>query len=84
MESRSGQSFQNRYKRKWRREKCGSYKFHRLQRNQSNKTVLRKVVITRPFINRICKPQGTFFGDMITQEKIEHLVTTGMIEGKRL
>ena len=29
------------------------------------KTVLRKVVITRPLINRICKPQGTIFDHMI-------------------
>ena len=29
---------------------------------------LSKVVISRSLINRICKPQGTFFGHMIRRE----------------
>ena len=34
-------------------------------------------------MNRIRKQQATFFGHMMRREKLEHLVTPGMIEGKR-
>ena len=33
-------------------------------------------------INRILKRQATCFGHVMRREKLEHLVTTGMIEGK--
>ena len=38
--------------------------------------------ITRSLINRISKKQVTFFGHVMRRKKLEHLVTTGMIEGK--
>ena len=37
----------------------------------------------RSFINRMAKRQATFFGHAIRRQKLGHLVTTGMIEGKR-
>ena len=33
-------------------------------------------------INRIRKCQATFFDHVMRKEKLEHLVTTGIIEGK--
>ena len=39
-------------------------------------------VDTRSLINRICKRQAIFFGHMKRREKLEHLVTTGMVKGK--
>ena len=48
---------------------------------KSNETVLQKADITRSFIYRICKRQANF-GPMMRREKLEHLVTTGMIERK--
>ena len=38
---------------------------------------------TRSLINKICKCQATFFGHVMRREKLKHLVTTGMIEGKQ-
>ena len=38
---------------------------------------------TAPLINRIRKRQATFFGQAMRREKLEYLVTLGMIEGKR-
>ena len=32
--------------------------------------------------NRLCKRQETFLGPVMRREKLEHLVTTGMIEEK--
>ena len=37
---------------------------------------------TRSFMKRIRKLQETFFSHMMRIEKVEHLATTGMIEGK--
>ena len=37
----------------------------------------------KSLINRICKRQTTLFGHVTRKEKLEHLVTTEMIEGKR-
>ena len=37
----------------------------------------------RLLINRIHKRQASFFGHVMRREKLEHLVTSGMIEGKR-
>ena len=51
---------------------------------KSNETVLGEDV-TRSFINvcRIHKYQDTFLGHEMNREELEHLVTTGMMEGKR-
>ena len=38
---------------------------------------------TKSLINRTHKCQATLFGHVMRREKLEHLVTTGMIEGKR-
>ena len=50
---------------------------------KSNKTVLREADTTRSLINRLCKHRVTSFSQVMRREKLEHLVTTGMIEGKR-
>ena len=50
---------------------------------KSNATELREADTTRSLINRIRKRQATFFGHVMRREKLEHLVKTGMIEGKR-
>ena len=47
-----------------------------------NETVLRDAD-TRYLMNRVYKRQATFFGRVMRREKLEHLVKTGMIEGKR-
>ena len=44
--------------------------------------MLKEVDTTRSLMNRIRKRQTTFFGYVMREEKLEHLVTTGMIEGK--
>ncbi|GFO06217.1 hypothetical protein PoB_003272200 [Plakobranchus ocellatus] len=38
---------------------------------------------TRLLISKIRKRQATFFGHVMPREKLENLVTTGMLEGKR-
>ncbi|GFN99171.1 hypothetical protein PoB_002567700 [Plakobranchus ocellatus] len=38
---------------------------------------------TRLLISKIRKRQATFFGHVMQREKLENLVTTGMLEGKR-
>ena len=49
-----------------------------------NETVLLREDDTRRLlINRIRKRQATFFGHTMRRENLEHLVTTGMIDGKR-
>ena len=45
--------------------------------------MLREAGTTRSLIYRIRKRQATFFGHVTRREKLEHLVTIGMIEGKR-
>ena len=37
---------------------------------------------TRSLMNRASQRQETLFGHVIRRETVEHLVTTGMIEGK--
>ena len=49
---------------------------------KSSEIVLQEADTTRSFINRICKGQRTFFSHVMRREKLKHLVTTGMIEGK--
>ena len=83
MDARPGQ-FQNRYKRNWRQQKCGS--FGECCESQDCKeifeTVLREAKTTQSLINIIRKCKETFFGYVMRREKLEHLVTTGMIEGE--
>ena len=50
---------------------------------KSNKTVLRDADIIKSLINRKHIRQATFFGHVMRIEKLGHLVTTGVIEGKR-
>ena len=50
---------------------------------KSNETVLREADTTRSLINKLRKRQATFFGHVMRREALEHLVTTGMMEGKR-
>ena len=49
--------------------------------NQSN--LFREADTTRSYIKRIRKRQETFLGRVMRREKVEHLLTTEMIEGKR-
>ena len=44
--------------------------------------MLREADTLRSLINRISKHQANFFGHVMKREKLEHLVTTGMIKGK--
>ena len=53
-----------------------SYESHGLQRNRTK--VFQEAYTTRSFINR--KHQAT--SHVMRREKLEHLVTTGMIEQK--
>ena len=48
-----------------------------------NETELREADTTRSLIIRTRKRQATFFGHEMRREKLEHLLTTKMIEGKR-
>ena len=51
---------------------------------KSNETVLREADTIKSPINRMRKKPGNiFWGQVLRKEKLEHLVTTGMIEGKR-
>ena len=47
---------------------------------KSIKTVLREADTTRSIINRIHKHQKTFFGHVMRRQKLEQLVTIGMID----
>ncbi|GFN87116.1 small glutamine-rich tetratricopeptide repeat-containing protein alpha-like [Plakobranchus ocellatus] len=49
----------------------------------TNDTVLEEAHTTRLLISKIRKRQATFFGHVMRREKLENLVTTGMLEGKR-
>ena len=53
------------------------YKSHGMEK------IKRNSVTRRSIMNRRCKRQATFFGHVMRREKLEHLVATGMIEGKR-
>ena len=50
---------------------------------KSNNTVLKEAHTSRALVNKIRTRQTTFFGHVMRREKLEHLITTGMIEGKR-
>ncbi|GFN90701.1 craniofacial development protein 2-like protein [Plakobranchus ocellatus] len=50
---------------------------------KTNDTVLEEAHTTRLLISKIRKRQVTFFGHVMRREKLENLVTTGMLEGKR-
>ena len=50
---------------------------------KSNDTVLKEAHTSRALVNKIRTRQTTFFGHVMRREKLEHLITTGMIEGKR-
>ena len=54
-----------------------------LDGKKSNEKVLQEAQTTRSLVNKIRKRQATFFGHVMRREKLEHLMTTGMIEGKR-
>ena len=49
---------------------------------KSNETFLQEAETTRSLVNRIRNCQATFFDYVKRREKLEHLVTTGMIKGK--
>ena len=49
---------------------------------KSNDTVLKEAHTSRVLVNKIRTRQTTFFGHVIRREKLEHLITTGMMEGK--
>ena len=50
---------------------------------KSNDTVLKEAHTSRALVNKIRTRQTTFFGHVTRREKLEHLITTGMMEGKR-
>ncbi|GFN81414.1 protein tssc1-like [Plakobranchus ocellatus] len=50
---------------------------------KTNDKVLEEAHTTRLLISKIRKRQATFFGHVMRREKLENLVTTGMLEGKR-
>ena len=52
---------------------------------KSNDTVLKEAHTSRSraLVNKIRTRQTTFFGHVRRREKLEHLITTGMMEGKR-
>ena len=47
---------------------------------KSTKTVLREADTTRSIINRIRKHQTALFGHVMRRQKLEHLVTIGMVD----
>jgi len=49
----------------------------------SNEEVLRRAGEKRSLCRNIIKKQGTFFGLVMRRQKLEHLVTTGKINGRR-
>ena len=51
---------------------------------KSNDTVPKEAHTSRALVKKIWTVrQTTFFGHVMRREKLEHLITTGMIEGKR-
>ena len=50
---------------------------------KSNDTVLKEAHTSRALINKIRTRETTFLGHVMRREKLEHLITTGMMEGKR-
>ena len=51
---------------------------------ESNETVLKEADARRSIINRRRKRQATLIGHVIRRDGLEHVVTTGMLEGKRV
>ena len=47
---------------------------------KSIESMLREADTTTSFINRIRKHQATFFGHVMRRQKLEYLVTIGMID----
>ncbi|GFR61997.1 endonuclease-reverse transcriptase [Elysia marginata] len=50
---------------------------------KSNETVLIEANSRRSLIKTIRKRQATFLGHVMRREKLEHLITTGKLDGKR-
>jgi len=50
---------------------------------KSNERVLKEAYARRSLINRVRKRQAKFIGHDIRRDGLEHLVPTGMLEGKR-
>ncbi|GFS07800.1 endonuclease-reverse transcriptase [Elysia marginata] len=50
---------------------------------KSNETVLIEANSSRSLIKTIRKRQATFLGHVMRREKLEHLITTGKLDGKR-
>ena len=48
-----------------------------------NDTVLKEAHTSRALVNKIRTRQITFFGHVMRRERLEHLITTEMMEGKR-
>ena len=49
---------------------------------KSSETLIGRADTTRSLINRTRKRQATLFGHVMRREKLEHIVTTEMIDGK--
>ena len=54
-----------------------------MAKKSNNDTVLKEAHTSRALVNKIRTRQTTFFGHVMRREKLEHLITTGMMEGKR-
>ena len=50
---------------------------------KSNDTVLKEAHTSRAPVNKIRTRQTQFFGHVMRREKLEHLITIGMMDGKR-
>ncbi|GFR91668.1 endonuclease-reverse transcriptase [Elysia marginata] len=50
---------------------------------KSNETVLIEANSRRSLIKTIRKRQASFLGHIMRREKLEHLITTGKLDGKR-
>ncbi|GFS13579.1 eukaryotic translation initiation factor 3 subunit F [Elysia marginata] len=50
---------------------------------KTNERVLQEAQSKRSLLDKICKRQATFFGHIMRQEKLENLIITGMMTGRR-
>ena len=50
---------------------------------KTNESVMEEAQYKRALMNKIRKTQATFIGHVMRKKEIEHLVTTGKMEGKR-
>ena len=48
-----------------------------------NEEVLERIGTTRSLVKEASKRQAVFFGHVMRRKELEHLVTTGKIDGKR-